>query len=218
MYSRLTTPEDYLRVIKNHRWMICIPIVISVALAGLLYHWLPKSYRASTLINFEAQKVMNIQGVGEVGPADGERVDPMLSRVAAMKEVLYKRELLTRVAQEFQLYGYVKETATTQVDDSVAAKMRTMVQFDSKEAPFLRVSFADPEPAVARDVTMRLAELFVQENVKSREVIAESSTEFLQHELDMMKAQLEVKERALTQFKQAHLGQFPSKWARIFTR
>ena len=31
------------------------------------------------------------------------------SRIAAMKEVLYKRELLTQVAQEFHLYGYEKE-------------------------------------------------------------------------------------------------------------
>ena len=73
------------------------------------------------------------------------------------------------------------------------------------------MSFADPDPAVARDVTKRLAELFVQENVKSREVIAESSTEFLQHELDVLKAQLEVKERALAQFKQTYLGQLPEQ-------
>jgi capsular exopolysaccharide synthesis family protein len=67
------------------------------------------------------------------------------------------------------------------------------------------------EPAVARDVANRLAELFIQENVKSREVIAESSTEFLQHELDVMKAQLEVKERALSQFKLTYLGQLPEQ-------
>jgi polysaccharide biosynthesis transport protein len=212
VFIGLTTPEDYLRVIKNHPWMICVPIVVSVALAGLLYQWLPKSYRASTLINFEAQKVMHIQGVGVSGTEQGsDRPDPMASHITAMREVLYKRKLLTQVAEEFHLYGYTKESATAQVDDYVTAKMRAMVQLDSKEVPFLRVSFADPQPAMARDVTMRLAELFIEENMKSREVIAESSTEFLQHELDIMKAQLEVKERALMQFKQAHLGQLPEQ-------
>ena len=34
MFTGLNTPEDYLRVIKNHRWMIVLPIVISVCLAG----------------------------------------------------------------------------------------------------------------------------------------------------------------------------------------
>ncbi len=190
--------------------MIGVPIVVSLALAGLVYHWLPKTYRSSTLINFEAQKVMHIQGVGESGQ-NSERQDPMVSRLTAMKEVLYKRELLTQVAQEFHLYGYTKEASNVQFDDFVTGKMRGMVQIDSKEAPFLRVSFGDSDPIMARDVTMRLAELFVQENMKSREIIASSSTEFLQHELDLIKAQLEVKERALTHFKQTHLGQLPEQ-------
>jgi len=57
------TPEDYLRVIANHKWMIVLPILISVCLAWGVYLWLPKSYRASALINFESQKVMHVQGV-----------------------------------------------------------------------------------------------------------------------------------------------------------
>jgi polysaccharide biosynthesis transport protein len=211
LFTGLNTPEDYFRVIKNHTWMIIVPIVLCVSLAAALYQWLPKSYRASTLINFESQKIMHVQGVGESGQGSDKPDGILSSRIAAMKEVLYKRELLTQVAQEFHLYGYEKEAATTEWDDSVTAQMRRMVQFDSRESPFLRVSFADPEPAVARDVTMRLAELFVQENVKSREIIAESSTEFLQHELDVLKAQLEVKERTLSQFKQTYLGQLPEQ-------
>ena len=105
----------------------------------------------------------------------------------------------------------IKEAATPESDDGVTGKMRGMVQFSTMEPPFLRVSFADPEPAVARDVANRLAELFIQENVKSREVIAASSTEFLQHELDVMKVQLEAKERAISQFKLTYLGQLPEQ-------
>lgn len=211
MFTAFNSPEDFLRVIRNHRWLIILPILLSVGLAWGVYQWLPKTYRASTLINFESQKVMHVQGVGEPGQASDKPDAIAWSRITAMKEVLYKRELLTQVAQELHLYGYEKETATTGVDDSVTGRMRAMVQFDTKEAPFLRVSFADPEPAVARNVANRLAELFVQENVKSREVIAASSTEFLQHELDVMKAQLEVKEQALAQFKKTYLGQLPEQ-------
>ena len=38
-----------------------------------------------------------------------------------MREVLYKKELLTQVAQEFHLYGYEKENATAAKDDAVTA-------------------------------------------------------------------------------------------------
>jgi len=203
------TPEDYLRVIANHKLMIVLPILVSVCLAGGVYLWLPKSYRASALINFESQKVMHVQGVDASNKPEAMAIAS--SRITAMKEVLYKRELLTQVAQELHLYGYEKKASTAERDDSVTARMRSMVMFDSREAPFLRVSFADSEPAVARDVTMRLAELFIQENMKYREKIAESSAEFLQHELDALKAQLELKERALAQFKQTYLGQLPEQ-------
>ena len=67
MFTGLNTPEDYFKVIKNHQWMIVLPILISVCLAWGIYLWLPKSYRASTLINFESQKVMHVQGVDEPG-------------------------------------------------------------------------------------------------------------------------------------------------------
>ena len=73
----------------------------------------------------------------------------MSTRLNLMKEVLYKKELLTQVAQEFHLYGYDKANATPAKDDGVTAGMRSLVQFDSKEAPFVRVTFADPEPAIA---------------------------------------------------------------------
>ena len=71
MFTAFNSPEDFLRVIKNHRWLIILPILLSVGLAWGVYQWLPKTYRASTLINFESQKVMHIQGVGEPGWSDG---------------------------------------------------------------------------------------------------------------------------------------------------
>jgi capsular exopolysaccharide synthesis family protein len=214
VFTGLNTPEDYFRVIINHRWLIVWPILLSVGLAWGVYQWLPKSYRASTLLTFEVQKVQYVKGVEESG-GGGEQQDKaagvMFSRLNLMKEVLYKKELLTRVAQEFHLYGYEKTNATPAKDDAVTAGMRSLVQFDSKEAPFIRVSFADPEPAVAKDVTTRLAELFIQEFAQNREAITTTSSEFIQHELDILKGQLEAKERALAQFKQTHLGQLPDQ-------
>jgi uncharacterized protein involved in exopolysaccharide biosynthesis len=213
VFTGLNTPEDYFRAIKNHKWLIIVPIVLCVSLAAALYIWLPKSYRSSTLLYFEEQKVRYVKGVDapESGGGAQKPEATMGARIDAMKEVLYKRELLTEVAEEFHLFGYDKATATPDQDDSVASLLRKLVQIDPKDAPLLKVSFTDEEPTVARAVTARLADLFMQENTKARNVITESSSEFLQHELDILKAQLEVKEQALAQFKQSHLGQLPEQ-------
>lgn len=213
MFTGLSTPEDYLRAINNHKWLIIAPIVLCVSFAAALYQWLPKSYRSSTLLYFQEQKVQHVQGV-DAGESRGDSQRPdgvMAARIDAMKEVLYKRELLTQVAQEFHLYGYDKETATLAQDIGVASRLRNLVQIDPKDAPLLKVSFTDEEPEVARAVMARLADLFVQENTTTRNAITQSSTEFLQDELDILKVQLEAKERALVKFKQSHLGQLPEQ-------
>jgi capsular exopolysaccharide synthesis family protein len=207
----LNTPEEFFRVIKNHRWLIILPILLSVGLAWGVYLWLPKSYRASTLLTFQMQKVQYVKGVDESGGEQDKPADVISSRMNLMREVLYKKELLTQVAQEFHLYGYEKENATAAKDDAVTSTMRSLVEFDAKDVPFIRVSFADPEPAVAKDVTTRLAELFIQEFTQKREVITTASSEFIQHELDILKVNLEAKEQALAQFKQSHLGQLPEQ-------
>ena len=210
MFTGFNSPEDFLRVIKNHRWLIICPILLSLGLAWGVYEWLPKSYRATTLLNFEMQKVQFIKGVAEPS-GGGKEADIIAARINLMREFLYNHELLTQVGQEFHLYGYDKEKATADEDDAVTGRMRALVKFDSREAPFIRVSFADPEPAMAKAVTARLAELFIQEFTQNREGITTASSEFIQQELDKLKGQLETKERALAEFKQTHLGQLPEQ-------
>ncbi len=209
MFTGLNTPEDYLRVVKNHKRMIILAILVSIGLAWGLYELLPKSYRSSVLLQFEGQKVRYVQGVDDPG---GDKPDIVMgNRISAMSETLYKQELLTQVAQEFHLYEYEKEGSTPEMDDYVATRMRAQFKFDGKEAPFVRVSFADSNPVMARDVIARLADLFMQEHTQNRVIIAQSSSEFLQHEMDALKGQLEVKEKALAQFKQSHMGQLPEQ-------
>ena len=211
MFTGLNTPEDYFRVIKNHKWLIIVPIVLCVALAAALCQWLPKTYRSSTVLYFESQKVRYVKGVD--APESGiEKPDvAMGARLEILKEVLYKRELLTQVAEEFHLYGYDKQTTTPAQDDAVASRLRSLVQISPKDTALVNVSFIYGEAAVARAVLARLADLFVQENTKTRNAITQSSAEFLQHEMDGLKAQMEAKEKALALFKQSHLGQLPEQ-------
>ena len=213
MFTGLSTPEDYFRAIKNHKWMIVLPIIVCIGLAAALCYWLPKSYRSNALLYYQEQKVRGIKGV-DAPESGGEANRPdvaMNMRIDALREVLYRRELLTQVADEFHLYGYYKENATPVLDNSVASNLRQLVKIEPQPSGLLKVSFSDQEPAIAKAVTARLADVFIQENTNTRTAIAQSSTEFLQHELDVLKGQLEVKERAIGQFKQTHLGQLPEQ-------
>lgn len=211
MFTGLNTPEDYFRVIKNHKWLIIVPIVLCVALAAALCQWLPKTYRSSTVLYFESQKVRYVKGV-DAPEAGVEKPDAaMAARLEVMKEILYKQELLTQVAEEFHLYGYDKQTTTPAQDERIASSLRSVVYIAPKDITLVNVSFVYAEPTIARAVLARLAALFVEENTRSRSAITQSSAEFIQHELDALKMLLEAKEQALALFKQAHLGQLPEQ-------
>lgn len=210
----LSTPEDYIKVITNHKRLVIVPIVLCLGIAVLLCVWLPKSYRSSTLLHFEEKKVRYVEGVDAPASEGGgpDKAKEMQSGINKMKQTLYQQELLTQVAQEFHLYGYDKDSATPGVVGDVVGQMRSSVKIEiPKDSIFLRVSFTYEDPRVARDVTARMADLFIQEIAKRKVAIAEGSAEFIQHELDKLKVQLEAKERTLAQFKATHVGSLPEQ-------
>ena len=213
MNTRLLTPQDYLKAILNRKWLVLGALIVSLGVAWATCVILPKSYRSSTLLLAEEQKILNVKDV-ESATSDGssDRLAMMHARITAMRQILLSRSLLTQVAHEFHLYGYDKDHASTVFEDGVVGRMRTAIKIEmAKDQSFLTLSFANESPTMARDVTARLASSFLDETSRSREEIAEPSTEFLQHDLDAIKLQLEQKEKAIAEFKQQHLGELPEQ-------
>ena len=54
------------------------------------------------------------------------------------------------------------------------------------------------DPAIAMKVTARIAEKFVEENIREREKSAEGTSEFLDDEMRTMKLELEKKEEQIS--------------------
>lgn len=213
MTTRLLSPQDYLKAIVQRKWLIATSVLLCLAVAWVVCLVLPKTYRSSTMILAEEEKVLNVKGVeSSRNDANLDRVAMMQSRTTVMKQILFSRELLTGVARDLHLYGYDKSSVGTGFEDGVIARMRKEIKIDlAKDQSFLTLSFADENPATARDVTDRLATYFIDESSRSKEEIADASTEFLQHELDAMKGQLELKEKALADFKRQYLGELPDQ-------
>jgi polysaccharide chain length determinant protein (PEP-CTERM system associated) len=73
------------------------------------------------------------------------------------------------------------------------------------------VAFEGREPPTVMQVTNTLASLFIEENLKVRERLAEETSEFLDLQLQEAQAQLEKQERALQEFKKEHMGMLPEQ-------
>src|SRR5262249_4386399 len=107
--------------------------------------------------------------------------------------------------------GYEKEEPDSTSSVNALRKIRHDVGINMAQESFLSLSFMHESPLMARDVTTRLASLFIAENLKGREEVVEGTTDFLMNELTTVKAELEVKEKAIERFKKEHMGELPQQ-------
>ncbi|GIW54468.1 MAG: hypothetical protein KatS3mg082_0872 [Nitrospiraceae bacterium] len=172
--------------------------------ASVLCLVLPKSYRSSTLILVESQKIPERYVQGVVSGTVQERL-------SMIKQQVMSRTLLSKVIEEFDLFRKDRETAPL---EAVIEKMRKDIKVETKGTGHVEsfsISFAHEDPVTAMKVTAKLASQFIEENLRIREQFVEGASEFLDQELKSAKEALETKEEAISRFKHSHMGELPGQ-------
>jgi polysaccharide chain length determinant protein (PEP-CTERM system associated) len=75
----------------------------------------------------------------------------------------------------------------------------------------LKISFRADSPQLAQGVTSKLTALFIQQNLKTREDLATTTTKFLREQLDSARTKLADQEQRLRDFKMQYLGELPEQ-------
>lgn len=203
MISQNLTVHDFVNILIRHKWLILGSVAFCSGIAVAACFIWPKSYRSTTTILVESQKVPETYVKGVVSGTIQERL-------ASVRQIVISRQLLSQVAREVGLVS--NQGNNSALLDEVVAQITKSVQIDiSKEQTALKLSYAHSNPVIAREVTSKIASLIVEENLKRREQLIEGATEFLQQELKLAKAQLEAKEKAITEFKGTHMGELPEQ-------
>src|SRR5207249_2292004 len=61
------------------------------------------------------------------------------------------------------------------------------------------------------EVTKRLASMFIDENLRDRETLAEATNQFLESQLENARARLIEQEKKLAEYRRTHAGELPSQ-------
>jgi polysaccharide chain length determinant protein (PEP-CTERM system associated) len=129
-----------------------------------------------------------------------------------VRQFVMGRKTLGQIAGEFGLFGYEKDLPDAAQSENAIRAMRGSIKVDpTKDKLFITLSFLNEDPIVARDVASRLSDLFIEETLKDRERGVEAAEDFLGLELKHAKADLEAKEKIISEFKQQHLGELPQQ-------
>jgi polysaccharide biosynthesis transport protein len=202
------TLSDYWQIALRRKWLIIGAIFLSLGIAGLFCLVTPKSYRSSTLILVEDQKMPQ----DYVKAIVGGNVE---GRLIMIKQQVVSRTLLTQVIDEFKLFPKTANRASALED--LIETMRKNIRVETVGSPGTKgveafsISFAHEEPIMAMKITAKLASQFIDENLRFREQFVEGASEFLEQELAKAKEGLEVQEQAISDFRKRYMGELPQQ-------
>jgi polysaccharide chain length determinant protein (PEP-CTERM system associated) len=201
--------REYWGTILRGKWIVLGSIVAGIGVATALCMVLPKSYRSSTLIMIENQKIPEdyVKGIG------GASIE---QRLTMIQQQVMSRTILSQILDEYDLYGRQVER---EGHESAIDTLRKMIKVETvgtlgasgKSVEAVTLSFAHEDPTTAMKVTAKLASLFIEENVKVREQLVTGVSVFLEQELSEAKKALETQEEAISKYKTKYMGQLPEQ-------
>jgi succinoglycan biosynthesis transport protein ExoP len=202
------TIQDYLDIGLRRKWYIIVPLVVCVLGSFGVYKYLPKVYKATTMILVQPQRVPE----NYVHPTI---TDSVASRLNTIGQEILSRTRLEKVIQEFNLYSDIRKSVPMEgivemMRHAVEVKVQTNPQNERVQNSF-SVSFEGKDPETVMMVTNKLASLFIEENLKVRESQAEGTSEFLAKELQGMDERLKRKEYEIRNFRERSMGELPQQ-------
>jgi len=198
--------QHYVEAVRRRRLLFLIPLF-----AGWLAVWgaswvLPPLYKSSTLILVEQPTMPKDYVMPNVA-------ENLQERLQSITQQILSRSRLLHIVDEVNLYPKQK---VQRAPDEIVEGMRKNIDIelvrgtDSSISAF-NVSFTAADPAVAQQVTSKVTNLFINENLEVRQQESEGNTKFLEDQLDTARRNLEAQEEQIRQFKAQYIGQLPTQ-------
>jgi polysaccharide chain length determinant protein (PEP-CTERM system associated) len=200
--GRTYTSDELKNILWRGRWWILLPFAFGLSLTPLIASHLPKSYRSETVMLVIPQRIPDSYVRSTV-------TDSVQDRLLSISDQILSRSRLERIITELGLYQ--EERRINTMEDVVALMRRDIVlQPPGREQSF-RVSYTSVDPSTAQKVTARLASMFIEENTRERNSLAENTSVFLESQLEDAKVRLQEQEKKLEAYRLANSGELPSQ-------
>jgi polysaccharide biosynthesis transport protein len=209
-------PLDYVSVFNRRKWWFIVPVVLSIIVGTVLVWTLPRSYQATTTIAVSAARIApNLSGAAEIDKQE---------RMRAVSQQLLSRPVLERTARlehldqqgtiDSAISGLRSNVSVALPDSITPTSGPTAQQLSPDQKASLDtyiVTYIDDSPDAAQRILNRLAQVFADENSKSREIRAQDTSQFLEGQLRASEARLGTLEERLRQMKESNMGRLPQQ-------
>ena len=200
--------RDYLEVLGRMKWLIVFTFLFVFFGAVVFIVVVPPQYKSTTTILIIPQRVPEafVQSTVSIG---------VEGRLATIQQQVTSRTVLTKVMDELGLFSKLKQKA---LPEEIIERMRKRIEIDvaqdsrrERSTEAFSISFAYEDPKLAMLTASRLASLFIDENLRTREQQAVGTAEFLESQLQETKKKLEIQEEKVKRYKLQFMGELPQE-------
>jgi polysaccharide chain length determinant protein (PEP-CTERM system associated) len=201
------TPDWLLAVLRRRAWYVAIPFVAVAAGAAMYAESLPNLYRSTAVVLVTPPQL----------PAAVVRpmvTMPLSERLPMLQQEVLSRARLERIVLDYDLYAEQRaegmmEDIVTQMRKDISVSVARSAR--RAEGASFTLSYTSEEPRTAHRVAERLVGLFVDENARQRETIAEGTDQFLSAEVETSRLRLEETEKKLEAYKKLYGSELPEQ-------
>ena len=199
--GRVYTVDDIMVMVRRRFWIIVLPVLLFGAGTMAVLDRIPNKYRSDTLILVIPQRVPE----SYVKSTVTARIE---DRLQSISQQLLSRTRLERIIRDFELYQADRQKMAM---EDVVERMRADIRVQMDKGDSFRVSYIATAPTIAQKVTQQLASLFIEENLRDREMLADATNAFLDTQLEDARRRLVEQETQLEQYRVQHSGELPSQ-------
>lgn len=190
-----------MRIVVRRGWMVVLPFSIGLALIPVLSRKTPNMYRSETLIRVIPKRVPDTLVQAITG-------GKMEDRVTTMRDLLLSRSQLEPIVKSLNLYPRLRQQRSM---EEIVERMRSEINLQNDGQETFRLEYVSTERYTAQKVTARLADVFIESNMRDREGLADETNRFLESQLNEAKEQLIEHEKRLELYRRQHAGELPSQ-------
>src|ERR1039457_6176976 len=192
----------YLWILRRHRWKILAFVFACVTAALIVSARLTPVYESTVTVDIDRQMPSAIIGQ-DAGRAPLNDADQFLATQVKLIQSDYE---LRPVAQQYHLLDLERDASdvtpekSSQAEDDAPILLQKLKVTRPPNTYLLLISYRSPQPRLAADVANAVARSYVQHTYSIRFRSSASLADFMEKQLEELKAKMERSSAALAQF------------------
>lgn len=200
-------PLTLVRMVGKHKLGVVLITLVLCAISVGIVMMIPATYRAEALILVDSQKIPERYVGSSVGT-------DLQDRLAAINQFILSSGNLNKLIADYGLY---KDEKKNHVQEEIVEMMKSDIQIKVERGwvgnrpGAFRIAYEGKAPTMVAEVTNKLANLYVTENLSNREAQARETQRFIASRLIEAEKNLKDMELKVSQYKLQHNGELPEQ-------